>query len=168
MTSSSGSLRQHSHQRDTRQFDSQESNTYSTVPFQSVEDGFAWAVRLPGFCKGPFSEVLRQMGRHVAETNLRFTSDFQPHALTTASTESLRQVLNEHVDRPVADPTRQYMPVAAELDHELLSHGLVLADTPGFGAAQFGEHGNSYEQAVPVYCMTQCRRCSVSASASIA
>ena len=55
------------------------------------------------------------------------------------------------IDRPVTDPSRQCTRVVVELDHELLSHGLVLADTPGFGAAQLGEHTDSHEQAVLAY-----------------
>lgn len=91
----------------------------------------------------------------AAGTHLRVTAylpgDFRPHAQTAASADELRHVLNEHVDRPVADPSRQCTRVVVELDHELLSHGLVLADTPGFGAAQLGEHTDSHEQAVLAY-----------------
>jgi GTP-binding protein EngB required for normal cell division len=91
----------------------------------------------------------------AAGTNRRISAylpeDFRPHVQTAASNEELRQVLNEHVDRPVADPSRQCTRVVVELDHELLSHGLVLADTPGFGAAQLGEHTDSHEQAVLAY-----------------
>ncbi len=80
-----------------------------------------------------------------------FRGDFRTKVEQADSANDLQSMLAHYVDRPASDAERACSRVVVELDHELLRQGLVLADTPGFGAAQIGESADAHEQSVRAY-----------------
>lgn len=86
-----------------------------------------------------------------------FSDDFRPRTTMVATADGVRKLLAQYVDRPAEDGIAVPQRVQVELSHSLLANGLVLADTPGFGAAQLGESSTPHEDMVRNYL-----KCSVS------
>ena len=80
-----------------------------------------------------------------------FQGDFRTKVEDADSANDLQLLLAHYVDRPMSDAERPCSRVVVEIDHGLLRQGLVLADTPGFGAAQLGEVADAHEQSVRAY-----------------
>ncbi len=80
-----------------------------------------------------------------------FRGDFRSKVEEADSVNELQSMLAHYVDRPMSDAERACSRVVVEMDHVLLRRGLVLADTPGFGAAQIGETADVHEQSVRAY-----------------
>lgn len=59
--------------------------------------------------------------------------------------------LSDLADDEGAQASRRIRRVEVLLSHPLLAEGLVIADTPGFGAAQFGDAQHSHEDALKRY-----------------
>ncbi len=81
-----------------------------------------------------------------------FQSSLQRRVVRLASTTHLHELLSQLADEAVATDTGHAVGrVVVHLPHPLLQGDMVLADTPGFGAAQAGGDAGSHEQALRQY-----------------
>ncbi len=80
-----------------------------------------------------------------------YAGDFRIHRQRATSAAAVRQRLEHLVDASLADSAHPCSRVTVELSHPLLSNGLILADTPGFGAAQTDGNSNNHDEAVRNY-----------------
>lgn len=80
-----------------------------------------------------------------------YADDFRPREQQVDSSAEVQKLLTELVDASHLAEEQLCQRVLVELDHPLLANGLVLADTPGFGAAQVETDANSHEQSVRQY-----------------
>ena len=81
----------------------------------------------------------------------RYADDFRPREQQADGPEAVQKLLTELVDASHLVEGQSCQRVLVELDHPLLANGLVLADTPGFGAAQVETDTNSHEKSVRQY-----------------
>jgi len=65
--------------------------------------------------------------------------------------EAVHQQLSQLADDSGAEASRRIRKVEVHVTHPLLESGLVLADTPGFGAAQVGDATGGHEDALKQY-----------------
>lgn len=70
---------------------------------------------------------------------------------TCSTAEAVHHHLAQFVDSAGAEASRQIRRVVVEVPHPLLTDGLVIADTPGFGAGQLDEADGTHEQALKRY-----------------
>ncbi len=77
--------------------------------------------------------------------------DFRPRVEVISSVDSVRDRLGALVTASHPMPGRACQRVVVELDHPLLQHGLVLADTPGFGSALITQEENSHDAVIRNY-----------------
>jgi GTP-binding protein EngB required for normal cell division len=77
--------------------------------------------------------------------------DFRRRSQPCQSPAEVQKLVNLYVDQPSDQGHETWERVVVDLEHPLLQHGLVLADTPGFGAAQIGDQPDAHSQAVRAY-----------------
>ena len=67
------------------------------------------------------------------------------------TTEAAHERLSQLADDSGAEASRRIHKVEVHVPHQLLENGLVIADTPGFGAAQAGDASGSHEESLKQY-----------------
>ena len=82
---------------------------------------------------------------------VHYHQSFRRPVSNCQDTEEVHQRLSQLVDDEGAEASQRIRKVEVQVPHPLLRHGLVIADTPGFGAAQLGEAARSHENALQQY-----------------
>lgn len=85
---------------------------------------------------------------------VHYREEFSPRRVACKSLAEMHQCLNDVANDAKNANTRSIARIAVTLEHPLLRSDFVIADTPGFGAAQPGEAAGSHEKALLEYLNT--------------
>jgi len=101
---------------------------------------------------GPCTPVPIEFAAGVhGQVTVLVEEDFRPHRRCFAAMDDLRLFLETLISGAPLSDNRPVSRVVVELGHPLLQQGLVLADTPGFGAAESESSDGPHEQRVKAY-----------------
>lgn len=83
--------------------------------------------------------------------SVQYHNSLQRSSWTCRNVEEIHEHLQRLADDGGSETNRRTRKVIVEFPHEILASGLVIADTPGFGAAQPGSAEGSHEIALKEY-----------------
>jgi GTP-binding protein EngB required for normal cell division len=91
------------------------------------------------------------VGASEPAIRLKYGAALSTRDIRCRNTDELRRELSHFCDEGNQSSDDPIQKITVSIPHQLLSEGLILADTPGFGAAQRGEAAGSHEWTVKQY-----------------